>query len=120
MINDDATSTETKADNTGWPYVQIAVLKPDKSTSAATQLSASVIDPNRWTPWKYRKGDDIDLIRRLAMHRFLRTSGYLCHGALPTSPPLTVQIAHYIEGAPLHPNRTPKEVMCTIYTIIPD
>jgi hypothetical protein len=110
MTNDDITSNKTKPTDVSWLYVQIALVRD------ATTASQAAIDPHGWTPWKHRKGDDIEQLCRIALHRFLRTSGYL-NGMLPSSPPLTVQVTYYTEDTPLHPSGIPKRVNITVYVV---
>lgn len=113
MKNDNITSNEAKSADASWLYVQIAIVKD------ATKASQAEIDPRTWTPWQHRKGDDIEQLCRIALHRFLRTSGYLANGTLPSSPPLSVQLSYYTGDTPLHPSGIPKVVKTTVYVVHP-
>jgi hypothetical protein len=114
MTNDDITSNKTKPADASWLYVQIAVVND------VTEGSQARIDPHGWTPWKHHKGDDIEQLCLIALHRFLRTSGYLASNALPSSPPLTVQVSYYTKNTPVHPSGIPKVAISTVYVIHPD
>lgn len=89
-------------------YILIASGKADRS-SVAPGIS-------EYTPWKSDTATPREEIRRLALHKFLRESGFTAPRTT-IADRITLTVYHYRKGDPCHANGAPIAVTATTYEI---
>lgn len=70
-----------------------------------------------WRGWIHTRREDRSENLRLAVHRWIRESGYLNRGA--TVPVLTLHVYDWFQSGPQHPNGRPIAIESTTFNLRP-
>jgi hypothetical protein len=68
-----------------------------------------------WIPWKTSPKDELEMVERIALHRFIRNRG----GIAPDER-VKVEIFTYDDTTPLYPSGAPKTCHRSLYTLTQD